>query len=55
VFKLVDPRREVFVILDQRFEFGPIIAEVADILLAARRMSENGDRLTAAAAEEGSE
>jgi hypothetical protein len=45
VFKLVDPERQVFVILDRRFEFGPIIAEVAQILLAARRMSENGDRL----------
>ena len=45
IFKLVDPERQVFVILDRRFEFGPILAEVEQILLAARRLSENGDRL----------
>lgn len=46
IFKLVDPEREVFVMLDQRFEFGPIRGEAVRIMVAARDMSRNGDRLT---------
>lgn len=45
IFKLVDPARSAFVILDQKFEFAEIRGEVARILLEARAMSKNGDRL----------
>jgi len=46
IFKLVDPATETFVILDRKFPFGPVRREATRILLAARRMSKTGDRLS---------
>jgi hypothetical protein len=45
VFKLVDPDRQVFIILDTRFEFGNLRDEVQRIYSAAKVMTETGDRL----------
>lgn len=45
IFKLVDTERQVFLILDRKFSFGPICAEAERVLLAARKMSKAGDRL----------
>lgn len=51
IFKLVDPKTESFVVLDSKFNFGAIRKEVTRILLDARRMSQNGDRLRRASEE----
>ncbi len=45
VFKLVDPDRQRFVILDKKFNFGEVRDEVTRILRLARQMRENGARL----------
>jgi hypothetical protein len=45
VFKLVDPDRACFLILDHKFDFGGIRAEVALILQDAHYMDRHGARL----------
>lgn len=45
IFKLVDPKEGICVILGQKFEFWPIKAEVQRILSLALQMDENGARL----------
>jgi hypothetical protein len=45
IFKLVDPRHGVCVILGQKFEFRPIRTEVQRIFIRALQMDEQGSRL----------
>lgn len=45
VFRLVDPSRMVFVILDEKYEFGTIWEEVKRILHQAHMFDQNGGRL----------
>ncbi len=45
IFKLVDPTLSAFVILDSKFDFASIRTAVVEILIDARTMSKNGDRL----------
>jgi hypothetical protein len=45
VFKLVDPSRSTFLILDVKLQFGGIREEAARVLLETRRMMQNGARL----------
>lgn len=47
IFRLVDPDREVFVLLGQSYEFGPIRQEILDVMKNAREMSDAGSRLRA--------
>lgn len=48
IFKLLDPDRSVFMVLDAKFDFAPVRAEVARVLIEAGRMSRSGDRLSPA-------
>jgi hypothetical protein len=45
IFKLVDPESEIFVLLGQKFEFGPIREAVFDIYAKAVEMIGDGERL----------
>jgi hypothetical protein len=45
IFKLVDPKRGVCIILGEKFDFVPIRKEVQRILSRALEMAERGDRL----------
>lgn len=45
IFRLVDPKTEVFVLLGQAYEFGPVRLEIREVLESAREMSGAGSRL----------
>lgn len=45
IFKLVDPKHGICVLLGEKFEFRPLRSEVRRILSRARQMDEQGGRL----------
>lgn len=45
IFKLVDPKHGICILLGEKFEFRPIRGEVQRILSRAREMDEQGSRL----------
>lgn len=45
IFKLVDPESEIFVLLGEKYEFGPIRKAVFDIYAKAVEMTGDGERL----------
>lgn len=45
IFKLVDPKHGICVLLGEKFEFRPVRSEVQRILSRAREMDEQGGRL----------
>lgn len=44
-FRLVDPQRSTFVILDEQYEFGPLRDSTKNVLSQAKEMIKNGARL----------
>ncbi|MBO9448368.1 hypothetical protein [Ruegeria sp. R14_0] len=45
IFKLVDPKHGICILLGEKFEFRPIRGEVQRVLSRARKMDEQGSRL----------